>query len=62
MTTVTYEGYKEVDQPAQFMTTEIKYGIEMVTGWYAAAKGLNTDNLVIGQSYEANIQNKEVSF
>jgi len=62
MTTVTYQGHTEVNAPAQFITTQTKYGMEMTTGYYGAAKGFNTDHLVIGQSYEANINNNEISF
>lgn len=61
MTTVTYKGFTEVNKPAQFITTVIKYGMEMVTGYYDAAKGFNTDHLVIGESYKANINNNEVT-
>lgn len=61
MTTVTYKGFTEVNKPAQFITTVKKYGMDMVTGWFDAAKGFNTDHLVIGESYEASINNKEVT-
>ena len=61
MTTVTYKGFTEVNKPAQFITTVKKYGMVMVTGWFDAAKELNIDHLVIGESYELNINNKEVT-
>ena len=61
MTTVTYQGHTEVNKPAQFITTVKKYGMDMVTGWFDAAEGFNTDHLIIGESYEANINNNEVT-
>ena len=62
MTTVIYKGFTEVNKPAQFITTVKKYGMDMVTGWFDAAEGFNTDHLVIGEYYEASINNKQVSF
>jgi hypothetical protein len=62
MTTVIYKGFTEVNKPAQFITTVKKYGRDIVTGWFDAAKGFNTDNLVIGQSYQATININEVTF
>jgi len=61
MTTVTYKGFTEVNKPAQFITTVKKHGMDIITGWFDAAKGFNTDNLVIGESYEANINNNEIT-
>jgi len=61
MTTVIYQGHTEVDLPAQFITTIKKYGMDMVTGYFNASKGFNTDHLVIGEAYEATIINNEVT-
>jgi hypothetical protein len=61
MTTVTYKGFTEVNKPAQFITTVKKCGMDIVTGWFDAADDLNVDNLVIGDTYEASINNKKVS-
>ena len=61
MTTVTYKGFTEVSKPAQFITTVKKHGMDMITGWFDAADELSVDHLVIGESYEASINNKKVS-
>lgn len=61
MTTVIYKGHTEVNKPAQFITTVKKYGMDIITGWFDAEEGFNTDYLVIGEAYEANINNNKVS-
>ena len=61
MTNLIFKGFTEIDQPAQFITVVKKHGFEMVTGHYIAAKGLNVDSLIIGQSYEGIVTGKEVT-